>query len=210
MSHLVSKQPWGTIDFDKMTGQILVQEDWYYLWRTWPGVSANWTYQEKRAAHTRIDRSIWAVWSNRLALTVRSKSGPPPRFGTRAKINFDVRWVTKPSHWAVTVWKMPASATPTGPHRSFVRSATREIELNTADLAPRGAGNAAGASTASFLTPPHEYGHTLRNPDEYAASSPFISDTTSLLNIGREIRGRHLNLVVEALNRLTPDLVFTA
>ncbi len=98
---------------------------------------------------------------------------------------------------------------PTDLHRSFVREVGRQIELNTADLAPRGAGNAAGASTSNFVTPPHEFAHTMSNPDEYEASSAFLSDSASLVNIGRQIRGRHLHLLIDALGKLAPQWTFS-
>ena len=209
MAHLVSRQSWGVIDFDDVTGRIFVQEDWQYRWRQWPGVTQPWSYAQKRATHRRIDQSIWAVWSNRLSLDVRARSGPPPRFGTRAPVNFDVRWALTNGHWTVTVWKMPPGADPTL-HRSFVDPSTNEIELNTADLMPREAGNDAGASTSNFLTAPHEYAHTMDNPDEYETGSPHLADTASLVNIGRQVRGRHLHLLIAALNALAPKLVFSA
>lgn len=127
----------------------------------------------------------------------------------RAPVNFDARWVLTGGHWTVTVWKMPLGVGPTL-HRSFVRASTNEIELNTADLAPRGAGNAAGASNTRFVTPPHEYAHTMNNPDEYGAGSPHLSDSTSLVNIGSQVRGRHMHLLADALNAMAPHLVFSA
>ena len=104
---------------------------------------------------------------------------------------------------------MPASATPTGLHRSFVLEGTHQIELNTADLAPRAADNAAGASTNRFVTPPHEFAHTITNPDECNVGSPYLIDTQSLVNIGNLVRGRHLHLVVDALNAMHVGEVFS-
>lgn len=69
LGHLVSKQSWGAIDFDDVSGRIFVQEDWLYRWRVWAGVTQPWTYQQQRATHQRIDRSIWAAWSNRFRST---------------------------------------------------------------------------------------------------------------------------------------------
>ena len=209
MPHLVSKQTWGTIDFDSDTGRIFVREDWLYSWKLWPGAAKAWTYREKRTAHSLIDRSVWAIWSNRLALNVRSRTGPPPRFGVRAPVNFDVRWTLHKGDWAVTVWTMPPGAGPTL-HRSFVMPSQQRIELNTADLRFRSAGNQAGAWNPHFVTPPHEFAHTMDNPDEYNTGSPFLADSASLVNIGREVRARHLHLLVDALNALVPKLEFSA
>jgi oligoendopeptidase F len=83
---------------------------------------------------------------------------------------------------------------------------TRSIELNTADLAPRGAMNEAGQATANFRTAPHEFGHAIlsgsatAHPDEYVNKSHNVADTSSIMNIGRELRKRHLAAVVTELN----------
>lgn len=172
-------------------------------------VKKPWTYREKSSVQRIIDRSIWAVWSNRYAIHVRAKDGKPLKFGKLVPINFDTRWVTGKGNWTVTVWKMPGGASPTL-HRSFVSPSTNEIELNTADLAPRGAGNAVGASNQNFLTAPHEFAHTFDNLDEYSKRSKHLSDSDSLVNIGREVRRRHVRLIIAALNAMLPSLVFAA
>jgi hypothetical protein len=150
-------------------------------------------------------------------------------------INFDVRWVLRTGHWTVNVHKMPAGSTPTS-FISTVDFTARVINLDSADLASYAVSNAAGASTSSFQALPHEYGHTFDNPDEYNAVTPNwptglgllnpgavlnaaldylerlgrLADSQSLLNIGTEIRGRHLRLVLDALNALTPGCVWSA
>lgn len=103
MPHQTSNQPWGKVDLDLSTGRVFVQEDWYYQWRLWPGVTSAWTYEEKRRTHARTDQSIWKVWSNRLFLNAKATSGAP-RFGSKVPINFDVRWVLHPpGNWTVIV-----------------------------------------------------------------------------------------------------------
>ena len=211
MGHLTKNNAWGIVDLDTTTGQVVVREDWLYLWKLWPGVTAHWTYPQKHSTHTQIDRGIWAIWSNRHPIRVVPKPGnAAPAFGTVANVSFDVRWVLKGGHWTVTVWKMPPGTGATSLHRSFVRESTHEIELNTADLGPRSAGNSAGASTSNFVTPPHEYAHTMSNPDEYNPGSPHLTDGASLVNIGRQIRGRHLHLLIDTLNALAPQWTFSA
>ena len=89
------------------------------------------------------------------------------------------------------------------------------IDLNTVDTVPRSAMNQAGQQTTNFRTPPHEFGHTMLsggrvpNPDEYRSTSPNIADTSSIMNIGREVRKRHLAEVIAELNKLVPDLTFS-
>lgn len=209
MAHHVAKQPWGNVDFDDSTGQIFVQEDWHYRWQLGEGVKKPWTYQEKVATHRRIDLSIWGAWSNRLRFHVHSKKGSPPSFGTQCPINFDVRWVLHRGHWTVTMLKMPPNATSTT-HISYVDWPTFSIELDTADFLEYSGTNDAGVKGHGIRAVPHEFGHTLFNVDEYGAESPHLKDSASLMNVGRQIRARHVGLIVHTLNELMPNLVFSA
>jgi hypothetical protein len=199
------------LDLDTSVGRVFFQQKWFYTWRLWPGVAAPWSYHEKLAFHTRVDRAIWRVWSNHVHLRVAGQVSFAGSFAAAAvPINFDVKWsLHVPFHWKITAWKVPAGSTPTAPHRSFVNFALRTMELNTADIRPRPAGNAAGAIRPRFETPPHELVHTLDNPDEYGAGSPHLGDTDSLANIGKQVRGRHLHLVLTELDRLVPGAHFT-
>jgi hypothetical protein len=70
MGHHIARETWGVVDFDTISGCIFVQENWHYNWKSWPGVTASWTQEEKQAIHTLIDREIWGVWSNRVRLSV--------------------------------------------------------------------------------------------------------------------------------------------
>ena len=208
MTHHVAKPRWGTVDFDDATGRIFVQEDWYYIWQLATGVHQPWTYPEKVATHRRIDRSIWGDWSNRFKLNVRVKSGPPLPF-VKCPVNFDVRWTVKPpGNWTVTMIKMPPNATPTT-HVSFVLLGNFSIELDTADFQEYTGVNDIGVSGPGIRAVPHEFGHTLFNLDEYKAGSPFIKDSDSIMNIGRQVRTHHLGLIVSTLNQLMPRLEFS-
>lgn len=215
--HHVHDTSWGLIDFDDQTGAVFVQQKWLYHWKLWPGVTSPWTYRERHQFHSTVDKQIWGTWSNRIRLSVTGTAAIARHLArSPVTMNFDVKWtLAPPSHWTVNAWKMPAGSSPTSPHRSFVDPANKVIELNTADLAPRGAGNAAGASTTRFRTPPHEFGHailsgaTTSNPDEYVNTSGNVADTSSIMNIGRDLRKRHLTAVVAELNNLIPGLTFT-
>ncbi|HET6575491.1 MAG TPA: hypothetical protein VFG68_17950 [Fimbriiglobus sp.] len=234
MSHLVSKQPWGTLDLDTNAGSIFFQEDWFYNWSVDVGASA-WTLAQKRHFHNTLDKQIWGKWSNRFRLRVSGSTPFCRRFAaTGVPINFDIHWVLRPGHWTVNVRKLPAGSTPTT-FISNVLFATRVINLDSADLTPYSAGNAAGANNPRFAAGPHEFGHTFDNRDEYnapAAPRPprslgdlgryaadvgayvhdlaLLLDSASILNIGTQVRSRHLQLIVQALNALTPGCTWTA
>lgn len=210
MTHIVSRQPWATVDIDTVEGRVFFQETWQYTWTLYTPAVPPWTLREKRNFHNTLDRQIWGAWSNRVRLTVTGASSFARRFAGRGvPINFDIRWVLNNGNWNVTVRKMPAGSNPTT-FISNVNFNTRRIELDTADLSSYNAANAAGASTGRFYAGPHEFGHALHAHDEYNAGSPNLADTNSIMNVGRQIRPRHLQEVVALLNTMIPDTTFAA
>jgi hypothetical protein len=66
------------------------------------------------------------------------------------------------------------------------------------------------ASNNNFVTTPHEFGHTLIADDEYTAFSRHRPDVRSIMNIGSEIRPRHLSFIAQQLSRMLPGCRFTA
>lgn len=210
MGHLTSNEIWGNVDLDTTTGRVFVQQDWDYAWLPYTGV-APWTYREKLAFHTRVDRAIWGAWSNHLRIKV---SGKAPFSAKSIPVNFDVRWKLKGHpHYKVEAWKVPPGSTSTKPIWSHVLFGDY-IRLSTADIWPRGAMNDAGKSTDNFVTPPHEYGHTIGAPDEYnnptpTSPNPYLGDTQSIMNIGRKVRGRHLALLTQTLHKMVPEAKFS-
>jgi hypothetical protein len=215
--HHVRDTSWGVIDFDDQKGEVLVLQKWLYNWKLWPGVTAPWTYREKHRFHSTVDKQVWGTWSNAIKLSVAGASPIAAKLsGRKVTMNFDVKWTLKaPNHWTVNAWKVPAGSTATHPQQPEVIVASKQIELNTVDIAPRSAVNDAGASTGNFRTPPHEFGHAIligastSNPDEYVNTSGHIADTSSLMNIGRQVRKRHLTAVIAELNSMVPNLTFT-
>lgn len=210
MAHIVARKEWGVVDIDTTQGRIFFQQDWLYTWMVFSPAVAAWTLAEKRNFHNTLDRQIWGVWSNRIRMRVAGATDFCRRFsGTGIPINFDIRWVTAAGHWQATVRKMPAGSNRTT-FRSNVTFATRRIELDTMDLIAGGAANAAGTATLNFRSGPHEFGHTLRTPDEYGAGSAHLADAASIMNIGTKVRPRHLQLIVETLNTMMPGATFSA
>jgi hypothetical protein len=210
MSHIVSRQPWGVIDLDTTAGRVFFQQDWHYTWTLFTPALPAWRQAEKRAFHNTLDRQIWGTWSNRVRLRVSGTSDFAKKFAAAGvPINFDIHWVSGVSHWNVTVRKMPAGSDPTT-FISNVSFATRTINLDTADLDPYAAANAAGQSTGKFYAGPHEFGHAIDAGDEYNAGSPDLADTSSIMNVGRFIRPRHLQRIVDTLNTMIPNTTFAA
>lgn len=207
MGHLVAREAWAVIDLNTTEGRVWVQEDWQYTWTVMPGARP-WTIEQKRHFHNTLDRQVWANWSDRVKIRVAGDHDLARRFGTHGmRLTFDIHWVTKPGHWSVSVRKMPPGSDPTS-FISNVTFSTRKIELDSADLDSYEPQNAAGQSRR-FFAGPHEFGHTMDNPDEYNADSPQLADTDSIMNIGNQLRPRHLHLIEDALHGLVPACTFT-
>lgn len=210
MSHIVSRQPWGVVDIDTSAGRVFFQQDWHYTWTQYSAAVPAWTVAEQRSFHNTIDRQIWGTWCNRVRLQVAGNADFVRRFAAiGVPINFDIRRVTGVGHWSVTVRKMPAGSTPTT-YISNVNFGARTIDLDTADLAAYYPANAAGNSAGAFYAGPHEFGHAIQAPDEYNPGAANLADTTSIMNVGRQIRPRHLQQVVTVLNTMIPNVTFSA
>ncbi len=62
----------------------------------------------------------------------------------------------------------------------------------------------------------HEFGHAIGNVphevnhwDEYRKESPHYGDLYSIMNMGNELRNRHLDYLVRELNTMIPETTFT-
>jgi hypothetical protein len=208
LGHIVSRQPWGNIDLDTSNGRLFLREDWRYHWLTLNGATA-WTSAEERAFHHAVDHAVWGDWSNRLKIRVRGTVVFARRFGsTGVPINFDVRRVRAGGQWYVNAFKLPSGTPMSNAWRPNVNFGTRMINLYTPAVAPYNARNAAGARGVAFRATPHEFGHTFDNPDEYDLASPHLPDSASIMNVGRQVRARHLSLVVATLNSMYPGCTF--
>jgi hypothetical protein len=207
MAHIVRDAPWGIIDIVVAEGRIFFQERWQYTWVASPG-EKDWTLAEKRHFHHAIDNQIWRFWSNRIRFSTTGNALFAKHFRS-VPINFDVRWVLAKPHWHVTVRKLPPGSTPTT-YISNVDRAQMEINLDSADLPSYTPTNAAG-KTHKFFAVPHEFGHTFPGiDDEYVAGAPNLADTDSIMNIGDQIRARHLQPMIDELNKMIPGCTFHA
>jgi hypothetical protein len=230
MSHLVSEQDWGVVDLDVDRRHVLVREDWRYdHWRldTNPKLPVTpWTHKEKLNYHNAVDRLIWGFWSMRakfkVEISARNATAGPTKVAvklanTSLTSSFDVRRVHGPAHWTVTVTKVSPDNHPKP--RAKAEIANRHLNLFSTDVIPVTAAhgntpedmNTAIAIVGKdrFRVAPHEFAHTIGYySDEYKPTSPFFMDYHSLLNIGREMRPRHLALIVATLESLVPACRF--
>ena len=221
MGHVVQTEPWGTVDLDTDRGHVLVRQDWRYHWTNAHDVPA-WTSHERSAYHRAIDKLVWRYWSFRTFVEVRSSSphsGPLAHFsGKGLTMSFDVRRVHVGGQWSVYVKKISPDFRPRP--RAKVWFQERRIQMYSEDVkhvhAFRFMGDPARTSEPNFYVAPHEFGHALGygysrgDGEEREPENPFFADTTSIMNMGQEVRPRHVRLIVETLRRMAPGVEFVA
>lgn len=214
MSHVVKDTSRCVIDIDTVQGQVLYSARWLYIWITGPGV-APWTLAEKRRFHNMADRCVWDVWSNRIVLNVHGTSDFAKRFRTKGvAINYDIEWTQKNEHWTVTVRKIPRT--------TFYRSGTswesRTIDLDSNDVYTDS--NLGGGKVYKQFGVVHEFGHMAGNTlhlgpkpfgrgHEYEAGHQFENDYSSVMNIGHQLRARHLLTSLDDLNTMITGTSFS-
>ena len=207
MGHVTRETPWCTIDLNTTTGQILLQQRWQYHWM--PEGFGPWILAEKRNFHSRSDRIIWAVWSNRARLTVSGSSDVARRLaGRSAPVNLDVRWTLANPHWNVFVHKVAAGVQ----YPSEVFWNVRRINLGSRDFAPVNFGTAVHPRRQPTVA--HEFGHAAGNTsvlsrgDEYRLTSPHHADQRSIMHTGAQLRARHFRTIIEEMNQMIPGTIF--
>lgn len=211
MGHVTRDTSRCVIDIDTVSGQILLQQRWAYRWHVQSGLSP-WTLNEKRRFHTRADRAVWAVWSNRARLSVSGGSDFARRH-VRAgvPINLDIDWVLSGQHWTVNVTKVPAGQF----YPSQVFWNQRQIQLGGHDYEAE-TRNVTGG-TRRQRTVAHEFGHSAGNTgvlargDEYPKPSRISAheaDDQSIMHVGEQLRERHFRTIIEELDQMIPDTRF--
>lgn len=209
MAHIVRNLPWAVIDIDTLRGRVFFQQRWKYTWHVKPPLAA-WTYEEKRAFHTRVDKHVWAAWANRVRFQVKGTSSFARRFSKAGvPINLDVRWVLSKPHWTVTVWKI-AEAEFLG---SWVNPATRKIRLDTNDFKTRSHCRGIPKVCTDQIPVEHEFGHAATNRgksmDEYEPGHTNRNDQSSMMNLGNQLRDRHLDTIISEMNKMISDTEFS-
>jgi hypothetical protein len=128
------------------------------------------------------------------------------QYATRGlTLSFDVRRVSSAGHWKVNVLKLADDQD----ERASVDFVARLITLYYNDTKPSPAINDAGKISPKFMTLPHEFGHTLDVDDEYEKGSSYLPDRSSMMNIGSQLRPRHLRLLAATLEKMVPGCGFT-
>jgi len=208
MSHFVKTNDYFTIDLNVNEKYFLVSSKWQYNWNNAANTS-KWTSEEKAQFHNQSDKLIWKAWSNKFRLKCKGTSD----FADKHKsdtflVNFDIKKVTSAGNWKVDVNKIPTGQT--GP--SYVIWALKKISLDSEDVVIRK--RTENGKIYGQIPVSHEFGHTVGNSvywnlhgDEYKAESTFVLDKDSIMNIGNQLRKRHLDHLLNVLNDASSPLI---
>jgi len=201
------------LHIEEFRSTILIQQKWKYNWKKLAGTT-DWTYRQKKKFHHKTDNLVWQIWGGHFKLRTKGSS----RFAKKYKnknltVNFDIKWVLKDEHWNVNVTKIPNGDFKT----SSVSWNSKKIEFDTEDtkIVKRSSGG------VEFKQYPiiHEFGHAVGNSiyastgmhgDEYKTTSTHNSDKKSMMNIGNELRKRHIDYLISELNQMIKNTTFYA
>jgi hypothetical protein len=224
----------GKIYIHLTEGWISFHQRWRYnftLDQTFgkhPAKASPWTDGEQRDFHYAAKSLIWTSWNSQtmlpgvsdpmtqqivdllnkhqgISFSVSGKGDFAQKFaGRQLPIKFDVLISPKHPHFNVNVKKML-------PGNKFVSNVTGStINLKKIDTESHSVQQSCnGATSSDFVTLPHEFGHAIGyDPDEYKCGAVNRADSDSLMNIGKEIRPRHLRFIKDQLNTMLKDVKF--
>lgn len=208
---IIKKTDRMDIFIEEYKNTILIQERWEYQWIT---KITPWTYTEKRKFHQMADNLIWKKWSGHFKLKVKGTSTFAQKHkNTIFTVNFDIKWVSEKPHWKVNVIKI----IPKDFKTSYVDWMNKVISLDTEDTKLILKKSIYGSHYQYQYPIAHEFGHTIGNvfrshSDEYnpdeRVNGGFLLDYLSIMNIGNNLRNRHLDYILLQLNTMFTNTKF--
>lgn len=204
VTNFVRETDFCTLTLDTHEPRLFFRQRWKYKWIAAPN-QAPWSYAERHRFHTRADKMIWGVWSNQVSLAATGAGALAAGLNNkRIPVSFDIEWALNGGHWTVEVRKVPVGFMG---HPTRVEWTARRILLCTEDFEKN---RHAGGIVA------HEFGHSmgntgvLRRGDEYRSTSPHYADKASVINVGRQLRNRHFQTMLEEVNQMVPGVHFAS
>jgi hypothetical protein len=229
---------YGTIYVNLDLGHVNFIQRWKYRFQQdeiwWPKhqIASAWSNAEELDFHMAATTLIWRFWDSSpklslgndpalygivdllnadrstLSISVTGTSDFAKKFaGQQLDVDFDVAISVSKPHYFVHVKKM----VPGHQLRSNVDYNIRTISLAKEDIAPTGVQQDGQnpATNNSFIVLPHEFGHAIGyGVDEYTVDSSKRKDISSLMNIGKEIRPRHMIYIKDQLAQMFPGTHF--
>jgi hypothetical protein len=195
--------------------------------------ASSWTDEEERDFHYAAESIIWKFWNSRrtlpgnsdpttqqfidlinkhsgISFSVSGDGEFAQKFaGRQLPIEFDALITQKRPHFNVNVKKMlPGREFAIRPDVDWASMTINVSKSHTDRASVRQDGKGAATST-DFYYLPHEFGHAIGyGTDEYQVGAVARSDIDSLMNIGKEIRPRHLAFLKNQLNTMLKGVKF--
>lgn len=205
--------PRMSIEINTMNREIIITQKWHYQWIEGDIPISPWNPKEQEVFHKNCEYQIWMIWSKRFKLKLINTKDNPKHKIQKSDIYtviFNITYHHSPRidwHWLVKVKKAFKLE---GELRSNVDWVNREISLLSVEIEDERSKNIYG-SFQTFIIP-HEFGHAMGDlDDEYGkvygnTKNPvFVLDFNSIMNIGHELRWRHINYIVSELDKMIPD-----
>ncbi len=192
-----------------------------------------WTDDEERDFHYAAESIIWKFWNSRrtlpgssdpttqqfidlinkhsgISFSVSGDGEFAQKFaGRQLPIEFDALITQKRPHFNVNVKKMLPGRELALRSNVDWGSLTINVAKNDTDRSPAQQDGKGAARTDDFYTLPHEFGHAVGYGfDEYEVGATARKDIDSLMNIGKEIRPRHLAFIKAQLNTMLKGVKF--
>lgn len=209
---ITKRTPYFDIEIIEGIQEIRIIQRWRLSW------FAHYSLSEMEHFKARTKTIIESEWSDNpiLDLVQVNLANGSRRHSRLWKITFELNWVDSKEHWLVKLH-------PSGrvlPHRSSVNWSQRIINLDLLDTEENPKHPV--YNNKRQIPVAHEFFHTLGNiykvkvrqrilsssGDEYKKRSPYIRDKASLMNIGVELRERHIEYILIELEGLTPGYKF--
>lgn len=148
-----------------------------------PRLPSSWTVNEMNTYKNSFVREIGEGWNNKVTLRVIGRANSVP-------LEFNVVESNANINWTVIFSKQNT-------YRSNVGGNTVRLDSNDQN-------DSFLAVSITFNTIAHEFGHMIQNPDEYGPNHggivrPHNNDLRSIMNIGYDIRPRHINPIIQAM-----------
>ncbi len=180
---------------------ILVRQYWKYNYSEKKGAS-KWTSKEKKAFHKNIEKVIRAAWGGKFVLDVDGDSDFAKYYDKKPfSVKFDIDPKNSGAHWTIQAIKIPKG----GFSRSWVNWGKQTIQLDTEDMVEVNKGGGTGVTQSGAA---HEFGHTIKSPDEYIGITFHRFQKKSIMHSGMKIKKRHAKYLVDQLNKMIPGTKF--
>lgn len=172
---------------------IIVRQKWLFIW------VGNWSMYEQSIYKDKLLTLIEGSWTGFYVEVTGDSDFAKNNKGRRWDIVFEIEEVEHTEHWQIMISKDNArNKCSSSALRQRIQFSLKSLDYNIKHAVDYPRDN----RTGHRYTARHEFFHSLEpklNQDEYNKSNPSFHDTNSLMNLGSQVRSRHLSTFMTAL-----------